>query len=79
MRFLLVLLLLTVVSKTKEEARLSSLSSPHLGVYRPRPNRTLINTNRLRSVVRKKVKRIIKAKKLLKTAQENGIIDRLNR
>ena len=74
MRSLLLLLLTVLLSLTWAEARRGSLSS-----VRRHRNSSLANTDRLRSLVRKKVKRIIKARKQLKPSYDNGMIDRLNR
>ena len=74
MRSLLLLLLTVLLSHTWAEARRGSLSS-----VRHHRNSSLANTDRLRSLVRKKVKRIIKARKQLKPSYDNGMIDRLNR
>ena len=66
---------LVLVSQSRSEGQSTSLQRR---VFR-HLNRTGLDTNRLRSLVRKKVKRIIKAKKLSKPGYETGIIDRLNR
>ena len=85
MRFLLPALLVFIIMLVGEsscEARLGTPSSPRRRVFYNNSrlsNKTLASANRLRSLVRKKVKRIFKTKKLPKPSFGTEMIDKLNR
>ena len=83
MRFLVLAVLVFIIMLAEEsscEGRLGSLSSPRRRVYyNNNNNKTLTASNRLRSLVRKKIKRIFKTKKLSKPSLRPEMIDKLNR
>ena len=85
MRFVLLAVLVFIIMMAGEsscEGRLGSLSSPVRRVYYNRNsqlNKTLASHNRLRALVRKKVKRIFKTKKLPKPSFGTEMIEKLNR
>ena len=85
MRFVLPLVLVFIIMLAGEsscEGRLGSVSSPRRRVYSNNSqhnNKTLASSNRLRSMVRKKVKRIFKTKKLSKPRFGTEMIEKLNR
>ena len=87
MRFILLAVLVFIIMLAGEcccEGRLGSLSSRRRRVYRPSyssqlNNRTLASSNGLRPLVRKKVKRIFKAKTLPRPSFGTEMIDKLNR
>ena len=82
MRFVVLAVLVFIIMLAGEsscEGRLGSLSSPRRRVYYNYNNKTLTSSNRLRSLVRKKIKRIFKTKKLSKPSFGPEMIDKLNR
>ena len=85
MRFVLPVVLVFIIILAEEstcEGRLGSVSSPRRSFYRNNSqhnNKTLASSNRLRSMVRKKVKRIFKTKKLSKPRFGPEVIEKLNR
>ena len=86
MRFIILSVLVFIIMLAGEsscEGRQGSLSSPVRRVYYKRNsqlnNQTLASNNRLRALVRRKVKRIFKTKKLPKPSFGAEMIEKLNR
>ena len=86
MRFILLAVLVFIIMLAEEsscEGRLGSLSSPVRRVlYKKNSglnNQTLASQNRLRTLLRRKVKRIFKTKKLPKPSFGTEMIEKLNR
>ena len=83
MRFVLPVVLLFIIMLAGDsscEGRLGSLTSARRRVYsRNSQPKTAASSNRLRALVRKKVKRIFKTKKLPKPSYGTEMIDKLNR
>ena len=84
MRLILAVLVFIIMlaGESSCEGRLGSLSSHRRRVFYNNSrlsNKTLASANRLRSLVRKKVKRIFKTKKLPKPSFGTEMIDKLNR